>query len=174
MMIRLEDIPDEGLKIERAAIPSVFTGEEVNWGFGPVSVFLRKEGAEVVVSGTFHARVPLTCGRCLEPFILALNDQVAGRFTRRPPGRAEEVALSTDDLEVAFYDVDEIDLGAFFRAETLLDVPMKPLCREGCPGLCPVCGGNRNLNPCACETRPLDPRLAPFRALADRLIYQEK
>ena len=174
MMVRLEDIPDEGLKIDRVEIPALSQGEEVDWVLSAASVFLRKEGAEVAVTGEIHARVPLTCSRCLEPFVLALADQVAGRFTPRPPGRTEEVALLTDDLDVAFYDGNEIDLGAFFRAETLLDVPMKPLCGESCLGLCPVCGGNRNLSPCACEPQRLDPRLAPFRALADRLIHQEK
>ena len=174
MMIRLEDIPPEGLQIERDQIPSVFTADEAEWILGPISVFLQREGAEVIVKGTFHACVVLTCGRCLEPFPLTLEDQVAGRFIPRRAGRGDDVALSSDDLDVAFYDGDEIDLGAFFQAETLLDVPMKPLCREGCKGLCPVCGGNRNLTPCACETQSMDPRLAPFRGLAERLIHQEK
>ena len=174
MVVRLDNIPDEGLQIERDEIPLVFTAEESEWILGPISVFLRREGAEVVVRGTFHAWGPLTCGRCLEPFTLSIEDRVAGRFTPRSQGLGDEVALSTDDLDVAFYDGDGIDLGAFFRAETLLDVPMKPLCRENCQGLCPVCGGNRNLTLCACEAQPVDPRLAPFRVLAERLIHQEK
>ena len=174
MLIRLEDIPDEGLQIDRDQFPSVFGGEETEWVLGPISVCLRREGTDVAVTGTFRATVRLVCGRCLEPFTQILEDQVAGRFTPRPAGRADEVELSADDLDVTFYDGESIDLGAFLRAETLLDVPMKPLCREDCLGFCPVCGGNRNLNPCPCETRPLDPRLAPFRALAERLIHQEK
>ena len=173
MVIRLEDIPDEGLQIERDEIPSVFTGEEAQWVLGPVSVFLRREEAKVAVTGTFQALVRLTCGRCLEPFTLGLEDHVAGRFTPRPAG-GDEVQLTTDDLDVTFYDGGEINLGAFLRAETLLDVPMKPLCRANCQGLCPVCGGDRNVTHCACQVQPADPRLAPFRVLAERLIHQER
>jgi uncharacterized protein len=42
---------------------------------------------------------------------------------------------------------------------------MKPLCRADCRGLCPVCGGNKNVTECRCETRGTDPRLAPLEAL---------
>ena len=174
MLIRLEDIPDKGLQIEEAEIPSVFAGDEADWVLGPVSVFLEREGPEVVLTGSFGARVHLTCSRCLEPFTLNLTDEVVGRFAPRPPARAEEAGLSTEDLDMAFYDAESIDLAAFFRAETLLDVPMKPLCRQGCRGLCPVCGANRNLTACPCETRAADPRLAPFRVLAERVVHQEK
>ncbi len=173
MVIRLEDIPEEGLQVERDEIPSVFTDELGQWVLGPVSLFLRREGVEVAVTGTFQAWVRLTCGRCLAPFTLGFEDHVAGCFAPRPEGGAG-VELTADDLDVTFYDGGEIDLGAFLRAETLLDVPMKPLCRANCQGLCPVCGGDRNVTACACQGQPEDPRLAPLRVLAERLIHQEK
>jgi uncharacterized protein len=44
---------------------------------------------------------------------------------------------------------------------------MKPLCRDGCKGLCPVCGANLNVTTCGCDTRWADPRLAPLKALLD-------
>ena len=49
-----------------------------------------------------------------------------------------------------------------------LALPMKPLCREDCRGLCRVCGANRNTAPCTCDPRPPDPRLAALRDLATR------
>jgi uncharacterized protein len=42
---------------------------------------------------------------------------------------------------------------------------MKPLCREACLGLCPVCGTNRNRDTCSCENEWTDPRLEPLRRL---------
>jgi uncharacterized protein len=45
---------------------------------------------------------------------------------------------------------------------------MKPLCDPGCRGLCPMCGGNRNVNPCACAERTPHPRLAVLKTLTER------
>ena len=42
---------------------------------------------------------------------------------------------------------------------------MKPLCKDECLGLCPMCGANRNTAPCACEPKWIDPRLAGLKAL---------
>ena len=53
----------------------------------------------------------------------------------------------------------QLDLNALLETETTLGLPMKPLCREDCRGLCPVCGGNRNITACACEERPPRPAL---------------
>jgi uncharacterized protein len=50
-----------------------------------------------------------------------------------------------------------------------LNIPMKPLCRPDCAGLCPVCGADLNLGACACPERAGDPRLAALAALRDRM-----
>ena len=60
---------------------------------------------------------------------------------------------------------DQIDLDEVLREQFYLALPMKPLCREDCAGLCPQCGTNRNTGTCSCETEPEDPRLAPLRRL---------
>jgi DUF177 domain-containing protein len=89
------------------------------------------------------------------------------RLTPRP-ATADSVELAPDDLDVDFYDTDEIDLGTVIETETTLALPMKPLCRDECQGLCPVCGGNRNLVQCSCQQRAPDPRLAALKDLAAR------
>ncbi len=60
----------------------------------------------------------------------------------------------------------EIDLSESVRQYSLLALPMKTLCWEGCAGLCPSCGRNLNLGPCGCPWMALDPRLAPLAKLA--------
>ncbi|MBI3635882.1 MAG: DUF177 domain-containing protein, partial [Candidatus Rokubacteria bacterium] len=65
-------------------------------------------------------------------------------------------------------DHDELDVSRLVETETSLALPMKPLCRPDCRGLCPLCGGNRNVVSCTCETRPPDPRLAALRDLSAR------
>src|SRR5213594_3914098 len=84
------------------------------------------------------------------------------------PATADNVELAADDLDVEFYAKDELDLGVLIETETTLALPMKPLCRDDCLGLCPVCGGNRNVVACRCRDRAPDPRLAVLRDLAAR------
>jgi uncharacterized protein len=83
-------------------------------------------------------------------------------------GTSAAIELGARDLDTDFYDNDELDVDALVEAETTLAIPMKPLCRDECRGLCPVCGGNRNLVQCACQERAPDPRLAALRELAAR------
>ena len=70
-----------------------------------------------------------------------------------------------DDLDTSVYRDDQIDVNEVLREQFYLALPMKPLCREACAGLCPQCGTNRNSGTCSCETQSGDPRLAPLRGL---------
>src|SRR6266571_4377901 len=104
----------------------------------------------------------------LEALSARVDATVDVRLVPRPATK-DNVELGADDLDVDFYVDDLLDLKRVVETETTLALPMKPLCREECRGLCPVCGGNRNLVPCACAERAPDPRLAALRDLATRL-----
>lgn len=168
MIIRVSEIPDEGIRIEGPeALGQPFADR--SWGLSDADLTVEKDGDAVFVHGRLEARVPQVCGRCTEPFEIEVRPEVETRFLPAPSGRAEERELGTDDLETDVYTNDQIDLGALVETETNLALPMKPLCREDCRGLCPVCGGNRNLAACDCPEPPSDPRWAPLKGLADRL-----
>jgi uncharacterized protein len=51
------------------------------------------------------------------------------------------------------------------REQFYLALPMKPLCREDCKGLCPICGVNRNRETCSCRSEWVDPRMEALRKL---------
>jgi uncharacterized protein len=166
MLIRVAEIPEEGLLIEGPEqFPSPF--EDPAWRLEAVSLFVEKERETVFVRGRLRARVPQVCGRCLEPFQVLVEPTVDARFVPNPSA-PEERELEADDLETDVYAHGELDLEALLETETTLGLPMKPLCRAECRGLCPVCGGNRNTAPCACTERPPDPRWAPLKAWAGR------
>ncbi len=168
MIIRVSEIPDEGLRVEGPeAIAAPF--RDPLWELEALSLFVEKDDLDVIVNGRIAARVPQVCGRCLEPFPVRVTPEVATRFAPRPRERHEEVELGAEDLEVDFYADDLLNLAELVETETTLALPMKPLCREDCRGLCPVCGGNRNLVACRCEVRPPDPRFAALKDLAARL-----
>ena len=117
------------------------------------------------MAGDFDATARLTCSRCLEPLVVRVHPPVAVQLVPPPRVRRAEVELSPDDLETDFYAGESLDLSALLRSETDLALPMKPLCRPECQGLCPGCGVNRNLGPCRCQPRAVDSRLAPLEAL---------
>ena len=60
-----------------------------------------------------------------------------------------------------------IDLAPLVRELAMLDMPMQPLCRPDCHGLCMTCGQNLNEKDCDCETEEIDPRLVALRDLLD-------
>jgi uncharacterized protein len=166
MIVRVPDIPTEGLSVTDAAALAV-AFRDPNWRLEQVQLRLERDGIDVFVTGELRATVTQTCGRCLEPSAVTATAAINVRLVPRP-ATGDSVELAPDDLDVDFYERDEFDLGALIEAEAALALPMKPLCREGCLGLCPVCGGNRNLVACGCPPRPPDPRLAVLKDLAAR------
>ena len=169
MVIRVSEIPDEGFRLEGVeAFPQPFA--DASWTLECLSLFLEKDGDDVLVRGRLAARAPQVCGRCLEAFSFHVATEVDTRFAPRPAWRRdEEVELTADDLELDFYDEGLLDLDRLIQTEAMLGLPMKPLCHEGCLGLCPVCGGNRNVTRCTCEAQRPDPRLAVLKTLAERM-----
>lgn len=171
MVIRVSEIPEEGRTIDGVEeCPRPF--QDPNWALEALSLFVEKDRDDVLVRGRIRSRVPLTCSRCLESFPMTVEADMDVRVAPRPQGRGEEVELSTDDLEVDFYAENLLDLDRLIETETTLRLPMKPLCREECRGLCPVCGGNRNQNPCACQVTHPDLRLQALKVLGDRFHSQ--
>ena len=60
-----------------------------------------------------------------------------------------------------YFIIDEhhvLDLSEAVRQYALVVIPMKPVCREDCAGLCPGCGCNLNREQCNCPSQPADPR----------------
>ena len=167
MIIRVSDLDDDGLTLnDVAAVPSPYA--DPAWRLDGLDLHVQRDGADVFVTGQLLSTVPQVCSRCLEPFSAPVRTDVDVRFAPRPAS-ADAVELGGDDLDLYFYTDDQIDLDAAIDSETTLALPMKPLCREDCRGLCPSCGGNRNLTACGCDTRPPDPRLAVLKDVAARL-----
>ena len=167
MMIRVSEIPEEGLRFEGPeAFPDPF--QDRTWHLEDVELAVEKDGDVVFVSGHIRSRVPQVCSRCLESYEAAVEAAVDTRLVPAPSGRGEERELPADCLETDVYDHDQIDLKALLETETALGLPMKPLCSEGCRGLCPTCGVSRNAAPCGCAPAA-DPRWSALKGLADRL-----
>jgi uncharacterized protein len=117
--------------------------------------------------GQVSAVMELGCSRCTEPFALPVDASFDLRYLPHSANVGEgELEVGEEHLGVAFYQDQEIDLGQLMREQFYLTLPMKPLCRPDCRGLCPQCGTNLNLASCDCQATWEDPRLAELRRLA--------
>jgi uncharacterized protein len=135
---------------------------------GPVTLLadLHKDAQKVRLTGRVAAALELECSRCIEPFVIPVNAGFDMLFLPSSENTGqEEREVTEDDLGVSYYQNDVIDLGEVVREQLYLALPMKPLCREDCRGLCPVCGRNKNREECACQAAWVDPRLEPLRKL---------
>ena len=137
-----------GLRLSASAVPE---GDEV-----AVDAELAWASEDVVVTATVRAPWSGQCRRCL--------GTAAGEVVAEV---REVYEPSSDGVETYALDGSQVDLAPLVRDAVLLGLPPAPLCDEGCQGLCPVCGANRNEARCSCETSPPDPRWAALDALRE-------
>ena len=119
--------------------------------------------------GDVRTILELGCSRCVEAFQLPVASHFDLRYWPMTEAAGEsEAEIAQDDLETSYYTDDQIDLNELLREQFYLALPMKPLCREDCRGLCPQCGTNLNSGECSCAPAWEDPRLAALKALQTR------
>ncbi len=110
----------------------------------------------------------LECSRCLAPFPFAVDEDFALLLYPKATGpgaaAASEETLGSDEADVVEYEGGQLLVGPVAEERVQLAIPMKPLCREECLGLCPQCGKDRNLAPCSCAEELVDDRWAALEA----------
>ena len=140
---------------------------------GPIrgSLVADKTGTVVVVSGVLEFTARLDCSRCLNEFSQDIAQTLELCYS---PGsdaaftKDKTVELTPDALTSVQFRGTEIDLWPEIREAVLLALPLKPLCREDCPGLCPECGKDLNLGKCGCSRESTDPRWEKLLKLKQR------
>lgn len=165
----LRDVRGPAHLVERLFPASAFGAEEAFTVAAPVELALRvrKDGDKYHLLGRLVTTVRRECCRCLETFDAPVPVDVDVRYLPHRANAGEgEHEISDEDLSIAFYRDDEIDLGGLVREQLHLAAPMKPLCDDGCRGLCPACGADRNRETCGCDTAWRDPRFDALRPLA--------
>lgn len=133
-----------------------------------VDVTIDHNNDEVFLRGEATADLRLECARCLEPFDTSTVFQLA--FVIKLEHGAKAVgpeAESSDDFFVVSDSTDEFDLAPIVAERIVLSLPLKPLCREDCQGLCPNCGANRNIESCECTSDFVDERFSALSKLKE-------
>ncbi|MGH8995366.1 MAG: YceD family protein [Acidimicrobiales bacterium] len=123
-----------------------------------VDVLVEPYVGGLMVTGTVTSPWLGVCRRCTAAARGVLEVPVQERFCE-PPGPDEP-----EDAEAYPIADDAIDLAPLVHEAVLGELPLAPLCREDCQGLCPWCGIDRNEERCACVA-PRDPRWASLDVL---------
>ena len=132
----------------------------------------------ILVKGVLHTEAEVTCSRCLNLFGCPLTLNIEEEYL--PTVDVVSGALLSLSEEPGCFTIDErhiLDLTEAIRQYVLLAIPMKPLCREDCAGLCLHCGRNLNLGPCNCipqGTEPYWSELSELVSASDVSVNEKK
>jgi uncharacterized protein len=132
---------------------SVAPGQEIT-----VDVDLESVSDGILVTGAVAAAWRSECRRCLT--------EVTGNVQAALQELFEQHAREGETYPIEH---EHIDLEPLARELLLLELPLAPLCREDCQGLCPTCGADRNESACACTSTDRDLRWAALDELRDQL-----
>ena len=175
MLLDLERVPPEGQVIDRSVDPSALSIDVREFRFkGAVNVsgrLVRAGGDAYRLSGRLVSVVELSCVRCLEPVAAEVREELDLLYLPQSDNVAadgeNDNGLGDEELAVSFYRNHEIDLSHMIWEQIVLALPMKPVCKLDCQGLCPDCGVNRNIKSCSCVRDTGDPRWQSLKRLLE-------
>ena len=140
------DEPVDELRTELVEVPADTPVE------GDLTLESVVEG--IYLHGSVRGRMRMRCARCLKefdsPFDVALAELVS-----KEPTEDDDYRLEADDT---------LDPEPIVRDAVVLEMPFSPLHSPDCKGLCPVCGGDRNLGECPGHEE-IDPRWSALAGL---------
>lgn len=134
---------------------------------GNVDLIRTNDG--ILVRADLRTNVELTCSRCLVQFSMPVRFKIEEEFhptidiltgARLPQPDDADEATQIDAHHL-------LDLSEIVRQDLTLALPLVPLCRNDCKGLCPNCGKNWNEGDCECADVEMDPRFAILKQLLD-------
>jgi uncharacterized protein len=169
------------LKIDLANIagtPGAGGSFEISEGFsptegvpavGPVTgeITVENAGSLLLVRGALRAVLRMACARCLSDTEQTVEVEVEEEFASESAG-PEVVTVDREEPQAAAISDYVLDLHEFVRQQIMVNMPMAPLCRLGCRGLCPQCGQNLNLGRCGCQAEGSDGRWERLGQLLER------
>ncbi len=169
MRLELDKLEEKGGAFAHAYSPDELSLEEENLrltGTAEVSGRMTRNGQQVRARGKIKARAEIDCDRCLTPIAVPVETEFDVTYIPATEYATEEetAELQEEDLNLSVFEGDAIDVDELVREQVLLALPTRSLCREDCAGLCEVCGVNKNINACHCESKEIDPR---WQALKD-------
>lgn len=166
MIIEIREQGNGSVAFDFTFVPDL--GEDAARVAAPVRLAGNLESAEgrIAVSGRISGSVECDCVRCLKPVSVPLERTFRDVFVTLDRYRADASGeLAEDDLDVAIFDGEAIDLAEVGREQILLFLPEQVFCADDCRGLCAACGADLNQGDCGCAANDIDPRWAGLKDL---------
>lgn len=172
MRINIDDIPEEGLHLDLledgAGFRDISEGME---GMGlsfltPITAHMTIERSQrgVLIFGDMETRLQMICSRCLREFEYPIHLDIDLTLVRDLEEVTRERELKREELDLNYYEGRELETTDILREQLALEIPIKPLCRSDCKGLCPRCGADLNIGECRCPKEgDIDPRFARLK-----------
>jgi uncharacterized protein len=113
-------------------------------------------GSGILATGWAEVEWVSECRRCAKPISGVTRAEFQEQFENNAPPDSDVYPMRQDQL----------DLELVSREAILLDLPLAPLCREDCAGLCDTCGADLNEGACSCAPEVADPRWSALDALS--------
>ena len=177
-LVALNELPPDG-KIYDISDPDVWLRhlQEFHMDCGirePLNVRAHVIPAQdgFLIRGRLRGQVVMPCSRCAGDAPVRIDDT----FEEFEPLPEERNGIAADDTgETSNFDACAavrlhnntymLDLAAICWEEFMLALPVSPLCKPDCKGLCAKCGANLNEGDCGCRHDERDPRLAALQGL---------
>jgi uncharacterized protein len=128
---------------------------------------------QIVLEGEMTGQVGFECGRCAKRYSHALRDSfrlvLSLAKDREPVDPDDERSLVEsgitlgEDLEAGWFKGPVVGLDNYFGELVALAMPLQPVCRSDCPGICSHCGQDLSQAQCDCVDEKID---SPFAVLA--------
>jgi uncharacterized protein len=180
MKVRWEDIPPEGREIAVDELPPIC----LQGSYGEVEqetevssetkgkLLFQRTPSGIEVTGRIRTALSFHCARCLKEFILPVEFEFGECFIlMQDAPRDEDKELLQEDMDISFVPEGGIEPKDIVEEQIWLNIPMKPLCHDGCKGLCSICGADLNLGECGCDHWQSDPRFAVLHSVKQKLPH---
>lgn len=127
----------------------------------PVEMIATAQNRAGLVSLVINANFTFTlpCARCFEETETCFKYAFTHKLVVSLEGDSDDDYIETPDYT--------LELDQLVKADILLELPSRILCKTDCKGLCPKCGYNLNTGNCGCDTKTVDPRLEILKQLID-------
>jgi len=128
------------------------------------AVNLTRTNRGILVQGKLQTTIPTECSRCLNQFECPLVIDIEEEYFPLidvNSGTTLEIPEEPDIFRIDEHHI--LDLSEAIRQNALLAIPMKPLCQENCPGLCPLCGKDLTKGQCECNKEQIDQRWSKLK-----------
>lgn len=140
-------------------LPSMRLSDELEVTEFTATARLSRTQNGILVEMEASAFAPAECARCLDKFTQIISTKFTDLYAFKES--------NTTDSELIIPENGIIDFTPLITDFLSISIPLNPICRDDCAGLCPICGVNHNLAECDCEVDPIDPRFSVLKDLLD-------